>query len=93
MRGSSWLYKVDAYRRLFPPEYTGALSPAGYEFQFLALWGQFLDREYSLRQPTARDFLSRIAVGRTLEELKACFPYEVLRTECSVRHFYDYYSI
>ena len=49
--GGSWLYNIEAYQRLFPPEFTrSAVLEDPPEPQFLALWGQFLD----MTAPAAR---------------------------------------
>ena len=53
VRGGSWLYNIPAYLRLFPPDYVKTAEPVGYETTFWALWGQFVDRHGSVRQPAA----------------------------------------
>lgn len=47
VRGSSWMYNVPAYQRLFPPEYVATAGPAEPELPFMSLWGQFVDRTRS----------------------------------------------
>lgn len=44
IRGTSWLYHLDAYRRLFPPDYAASamLEGPGLSFAGNANWGQFL---------------------------------------------------
>ncbi len=57
--GRSWLYNLDAYRRLFPPQYAHlAMEIADGEFQFLSLWGQFLQRDGQVRPSLVDPFLS-----------------------------------
>lgn len=43
IRGRSWLYHRESYRRLFPPEYvaTRTVVDAGLSFQGSGCWGQF----------------------------------------------------
>lgn len=52
--GGSWLYNIEAYRRLFPPEFLATGRVGANEYPFIALWGQFLDRHGHLRPTTAR---------------------------------------
>ena len=61
--GGSWLYNIDAYRRLFPPEYLATAKIGDAEYQFLAQWGQFLDCHGHLKAPVAQAFLYRPAGG------------------------------
>src|SRR4030095_16601207 len=42
--GASWLYNLEAYRRLFPPSYLATARVLPDRFQRMPLWGQFLDR-------------------------------------------------
>ena len=44
MRGGSWLYNIDAYRRLFPPEYLASTKPVGYELAVLGTLGSISAR-------------------------------------------------
>lgn len=92
VRGGSWLYNIDAYRRLFPPEYVCTAQPIGDEFPFLALWGQFLTRHGHLREPGTASFLACLQQQTTLAGLAQCFPYQVLRPTCAIDHFYRCYA-
>jgi hypothetical protein len=91
--GGSWLYNIEAYRRLFPPEFLATARTGANEYRFLALWGQFLDRHGHLRATTARTFLDGLGRHLTEESLEHCFPYRVLRLESAVRPFYEFYGI
>jgi hypothetical protein len=92
VRGGSWLYNLDAYRRLFPSEYIRTARPISDEFQFLALWGQFLTRHGRLREPGAASFLARLQRQTTLAGLTRCFPYQALSPMCAIDHFYRFYE-
>ncbi|MGO8946518.1 MAG: hypothetical protein ACLQUY_02400 [Ktedonobacterales bacterium] len=92
VRGGSWLYHLDAYRRLFPPEYVQNPQPLDDEFAFMALWGQFLTRDGQLREPAAASFLDCVQEQTTLAGLKRCFAYQVLRPESAIDHFYRFYE-
>ena len=93
VRGGSWLYNIPAYLRLFPPDYVKTAKPVGYETTFWALWGQFVARHGSVRQPAAAQFLVCLKAQKTVEGCLQCFPYQVLRPECSIEIFYDFYTL
>jgi hypothetical protein len=92
--GVSWLYNLDAYRRLFPPSYIAsarAAEPA--RFRNMPLWGQFLDRHGQVRTSPARQFLERLERHSSLDDLGRCFPLQALGVEASAQEFYDFYGI
>jgi hypothetical protein len=91
--GSSWLYNVEAYRRLFPEPYLKSASTSNDEFQFIALWGQFLCYDGSVREPLAHMFLEGIEKQETLSGVESQFPYQVLRLESSIQDFCAYFCI
>lgn len=93
VRGGSWLYNIPAYLRLFPPDYVKTVKPVGYETTFWALWGQFIARRGSIRQSTASQFLDCLSKQKTVDGCLQCFPYQVLRPECPIETFYDFYSL
>jgi hypothetical protein len=76
--GASWLYNLEAYRRLFAQRYLDLLKPIEPPYQRLPLWGQFLHRDRSVRTVAAQGFRTRLAQATTLEELRSCFPFPVL---------------
>lgn len=93
VQGNSWLYNLEAYRRLFPPEYTENMpvSEAG-EYRYLARWGQFFDKHWQLKETPARALLDRVANLDRLENLRHCFPYPIFQPRCSIEHFYAFYN-
>ena len=93
VRGGSWLYNIPAYLRLFPPDYVETVKPVGYETTFWALWGQFVARNGSIREPAASQFLECLGKQQTIEDCLQCFPYQVLRPECAIEKFYDFYNL
>lgn len=93
VRGGSWLYNIPAYLRLFPPDYVKTAKPVGYETSFWALWGQFVARKGSIRHPAAAQFLECLNEQKTVDGCLQCFAYQVLRPECSIGTFYDFYSM
>ena len=55
--GISWLYNLEAYRRLFPPAYVATPRVLRNRFRSMPLWGQFLDRHGGLKEQMTRPFL------------------------------------
>jgi len=90
--GASWLYNLEAYRRLFPVSYLATARVLARRFQHMPLWGQFLDRDGKTRESMTRPFLERLERQSTLEGLDHCFPFQVLTAEASVREFCDFYG-
>lgn len=94
VRGHSWLYNLDAYRRLYPPLYTEAMPTANHdEFQYLSLWGQCFDRHWQPNPAVTAELLHRVEQITDLAALQSCFPYAVLRPQCAIEAFYHYFGI
>ncbi|MEX2223655.1 MAG: hypothetical protein WEG40_17845 [Candidatus Rokuibacteriota bacterium] len=91
--GASWLYNLEAYRRLFPAPYVATAHAIGHRFQRMPLWGQFLDRHGEVKESMTRPFLERLERQASLDDLGRCFPFQVLSAEASVREFYDFHGI
>jgi hypothetical protein len=91
--GASWLYNLDAYRRLFPASYVATARVIGRRFQRMPLWGQFLDRYGEIREGMRRQFLERIEGQTSLDNLDQCFPFQVLSVEAPALEFYEFYGI
>jgi hypothetical protein len=93
VRGVSWLYNLEAYKRLFPLQYTSSVKIIDDEFQYLALWGQFLRRDGQVRETLVSSLLSCCRQQCSLEGLLHCFPYSVLQTSCPISAFYEFYNV
>lgn len=91
--GVSWLYNLEAYRRLFPVSYVATAHVISDRFQSMPLWGQFLDRHGGIKECMTRPFLERLERQVSVERLHECFPFQVLTVEAPVREFYDCYGI
>lgn len=92
--GNTWLYNLEAYRRLYPPEYTAQMvENDSHAFQFLSLWGQFFDRNWQVKGLLANELLNRISALNSLENLRFCFPYQALMPQFHIQAFYDFYGI
>lgn len=93
VRGTSWLYHLEAYRRLFPPSFVSDLTSVGYPRQFAALWAQFIDRHGVVKAGIASPFLEAIDSASTPSELEDAFPLDVLAATTEIAAFYDYFGV
>ena len=91
--GGSWLYHLEAYRRLFPPIFLSSARPGSQDYPYLTLWGQFLDRHGQVRPEQATKFTDRLEKQDTLEGILGCFPLNVLYLEAPLPAFLEYYGI
>ena len=91
--GASWLYNVEAYRRLFPRSYLATARVSAPRFQHLPLWGQFLDRHGAVREKATREFLDRLGRQSSVDGLDRCFPFQALSVEAPIQDFYDFYGL
>ncbi|MBI3942195.1 MAG: hypothetical protein HY326_04210 [Chloroflexi bacterium] len=91
--GGSWLYNLGAYKRLFPPAFLATAYEGENEYPFIALWGQFLDRDGGIKPEMERHFLDCLARQRDFAGVEACFPFRVLRLESPIQDFYEFYQI
>ena len=91
--GTSWLYNLDAYRRLFPLSYVASAQAIADRFQHMPLWGQFLDRHGAIKECVAHQFLERLEHQSSLVGLGTCFPFQALSVDAPVQDFYDFYGL
>lgn len=91
--GASWLYNLDAYRRLFPKSYLATARALHHRFRHLPLWGQFVNRRGALKEAMARQLLERLGRLARLDELDQCFPFQVLGLEAPASEFYEFYGV
>jgi hypothetical protein len=91
--GASWLYNIDAYRRLFPESYLATAKVAERRFRHMPLWGQFVNRHGDVREDAARRFRDRLGRQPTLKHLDQCFPFQVLRLEAPAVEFYKFLGL
>ena len=91
--GGSWLYHLEAYRRLFPPAYVAGRAPAEpVRLTGTSSWGQVLDHQERVKPPV------RDAILVNLEALDPSAPWRVfplrpLRTTAPVDVFFDFYGV
>lgn len=92
VKGVSWLYNLEAYRRLFPPTYGDSRRVLRARFQGMSLWGQFVDYRGQLKQVEAEQLLNSLARQPAACEVDRCFPLQVLTAEAPMEHFLAFYG-
>ena len=91
--GASWLYNLDAYRRLSPSSYLTTARVVGHRFQHMPLWGQFVDRHGAIKENMTRQFRERLDRQSSLDSLEQCFPFQALSVGAPVQDFYNFYGV
>ena len=94
VRGGSWLYHLEAYRRLFPPSYTASatLPIRDPRFHGTSSWGQFLDHRERVRTDRRAAFLANLP-GLRAGQLRHAFPLPALLVHAPLSDFYAFYEI
>jgi hypothetical protein len=94
VRGGSWLYRVEAYRRLFPVEYIASCTPARglMRFDGTSSWGQFLDWHGDVKRDL-RDIFLRNLPSLDPKSAEDTFPLPAMRAKAPVGLFYDFYDV
>ncbi len=94
INGASWLYNMEAYRRLFPADYGASRTPivGPRSMHGLSTWGQFLDFRGRAKPDIVETF------KRGLDALDASqpwlsFPYQVLATTAPLASFRREYGV
>lgn len=92
IRGKSWLYNLDAYRRLFPPDYVAApvVAPGPIHLQGTSSWGQLIDSRERVR-PEVRDALIANLPNLDPAAPWQVFPLRVLTVEAPLESFEAFY--
>ena len=94
VRGGSWLYHLEAYRRLFPPVYGDSreVLEGISHFQGTSSWGQFLDHREGVKPALREQFLENLE-KLDIHRLWEVFPLPACRAHAPMQAFYDFYHI
>lgn len=92
--GGSWLYNLEAYRRLFPPEFAASRDPRNGPpyLHGLSTWGQFIDYRAQVR-PDVRDRFLAALPALDMSAPHRIFPYQVLFTTAPFEAFLREYGV
>lgn len=90
VRGVSWLYHLEAYKRLFPDTYVASVKPAHFPVHLngSSTWGQVLDWQQKVK-PEVRNAVRRNFPGMDPAAPWKVFPLQALTANCNIGAFYD----
>lgn len=92
VRGGSWLYNLEAYRRLFPPAFAASrFEPERVRLDGTSSWGQVLDFRGGVKPAVRKALLDNIATVDIAAPWQA-FPLRALGAECAIEPFHQFYS-
>lgn len=91
--GASWLYNLEAYRRLFPRSYLATARVLLGRFRHMPLWGQFVDRRGEIKHALAHRFLERLRRQSSTADLDQVFPMPMLIVEAPAEDFYAHFGV
>lgn len=90
VKGKSWLYSLESYKRLFPEDFVKSLKEFdGKEWQFMTLWGQFLDSEGNIKEELANKFLDCAKTKKEIDEILNCFPFKIYVGQVEINKFFS----
>ena len=94
VRGTSWLYHTEAYRRLFPSAYgdSRVIRTTAQRFDGSSSWGQFLDHREQIK-PDLREVFLRHLETLDMDALWRVFPLPAMVTNAPAKVFFDFYEI
>mgnify|MGYP003385598000 CR=1 FL=1 len=94
IRGRSWLYNLEAYRRLFPPDYAASSIPESgvINLHGNSTWGQMIDSREAVR-PDFRDILLSNLNHIDPDAPWRAFPFHVLRATAPIKSFEAFYGL
>ncbi len=93
VKGSSWLYNLDSYTRLFPRSYTISLSENLKGINGIGVWGQFLNKDMQVNQARADKLLECLKGAVSLDDIEKSFPCKRLDAQANIAEFYREYEI
>ncbi len=92
VKGGSWLYNLDAYCRLFPPEYVAArVVPDAVRLDGTSTWGQLLDFCSAVKPAVRQTVLANLDRLDPAAPWLA-FPLRALHTTADIEHFHRFYD-
>ncbi|WP_421934926.1 hypothetical protein [Phenylobacterium sp.] len=92
VRGGSWLYNLEAYRRLFPPDYAAStFEPERVRLDGTSSWGQLLDFREAVKPAVRQALLDALDTLDLAAPWKA-FPLRALGAEAPIESFHRFYG-
>ena len=94
VRGGSWLYNLNSYRRLFPEIFTTDMKAEQIPFpRTSGIWGQFLTSKGKINASMKRKFLLKVNNAKNADELLKCFEFKILFPSAGIESFYRHFGI
>lgn len=93
VQGGSWIYNLEAYRRLFPPEFGASreLPRRPICLHGSSSWGQFLDHRNAVKPELREEFLDNLK-QLDMDHPWRAFPMPARLARAPIGLFYEYYS-
>ncbi|MCE9541070.1 hypothetical protein K8R03_00750 [Candidatus Kaiserbacteria bacterium] len=93
VRGGSWLYNREAYRRLFPASYTATHTVRrNGKFQGGGTWGQFRTKDGGVNKESRDTFIQNLT-HLNPDALDDAFPLQTWLVQAPIEDFYKEYGI
>lgn len=93
VRGGSWLYNLEAYRRLFPQAYGASrTAPEVLPLNGTSSWGQLIDHRWRVKSEVACVFLANLERVDP-ERPWLVFPFRALAARAPIELFYAFYGV
>ena len=91
--GISWLYNIDAYKRLFPARYIESARIPEFPLHLngTSSWGQVLNWRQAVKPPMRDSLLARLSDLR-VEAPWEVFPYRALAANCEIAVFHNHFA-
>ncbi|MBW8813499.1 MAG: hypothetical protein JF588_08745 [Caulobacterales bacterium] len=94
IRGKSWLYNLEAYRRVFPPDYAASARPTDgpVHLHGNSLWGQTID-SWERPKPQIAEAVLAALPGLDPAAPWRAFPLPVMTTVAPIESFKAFYGL
>jgi len=94
IRGRSWLYNLQSYRRLFPADYAASATPETgvINLHGNSSWGQMIDSQEDVRPEFRANLLANLSCINPEAPWRA-FPLQVLRATAPIASFEAFYGL
>lgn len=89
---SSWLYNVESFTKLFPPEFIIS-KQAKVDYRSMGIWGQFIDKYGNTKENLCNEFLKNVNHAKNPTDLEDCFPLKDLKLATDLVYFYKFYKV
>ncbi len=94
VKGGSWLYNLDSYKRLFPQTFTSNMEIEEIPYpRTSGIWGQFLNSDGGVNEQVESCFIRKINAANNIDGLLQCFQFKILFATAAIESFYSHFEI